>query len=157
VLEQLGGVGLALEDAARWLRANLWLSVGLAILLVAVAVGGTLGVRWYHRRLRPLRPGAGADERIIHAYRQSLRWLAGAGLERPPAAAPWEFHELVATRRPRLTDDLRTLTGAYTEARFSSHAPEGQAVSEAEAALARLREAIFNDESEEAGQGGSST
>jgi len=149
VLESLGEVGLLIEDIAQWLRAHLWMSIAIALLIVAVAVGGTFGARWYYRRLRPLRTGAAADERIIHAYRQSLRWLAGDGIERPRSAAPWEFCGIAAEQRPSLAPELQTLTAAYTQARFAAHAPSEALVSEAEAALSRLRDAIFSAQPDE--------
>lgn len=149
VLESLGQVGLWLDGAWRWLSANLWFSVGLLLLTIALIAGATLTVRWYRRRLRPLRSGASAGERIVHAYRQSLRWLAGDGIERPGSAAPWEFQRMAAKARPSLGTDLAVLTEAYTRARFGARAPDEALVSEAEAALARLRDAIFSPQQDE--------
>ncbi|MFW5867283.1 MAG: DUF4129 domain-containing transglutaminase family protein [Armatimonadota bacterium] len=154
VRESLGAAGLLIEDVGRWLRAHLWATVGIVLALVALGVGGTFAARWYYRRLRPLRAGAPADQRIIHAYRQSLRWLDGQGLERPRSAAPWEFYAVAARQRPSLAPELRTLTAAYTRARFSAEAPEEAVVRETETALARLRDLIFNPQpDEEAAQG----
>lgn len=149
VREGLGQIGIALADLGRWVRANLPLSIGIALLLGAAVTGIVLLARWYRRRLRPLRPGASAAERIVHAYRQSLRWLAGKGIERPRAAAPWEFYRTVSGERPALAAELAMLTDAYTRARFSPHPPGEAAADETERALARLRDAIFSPESDE--------
>ena len=141
--DALGRIGTGLLKAGRWLRANLLLSLAMALLLAAAVAGGLLGYRWYRRRLRPLRSGAGAEERVIYAYRQALRWLAGEGIERPQVAAPWEFHRLVAQERPLLAEDLSLLTSAYAQARFGAQPPPETMADRTEQALARLRDLIF--------------
>jgi transglutaminase-like putative cysteine protease len=149
VFEGLGEVGLWLEDAGQWLRTNIALTAALLVALTLLAVGATVGVRWYRRRLRPLRAGAGPSERAIHAYRQSLRWLAGSGIERPRSAAPWEFYQMAARQRPALAGDLQLLTEAYTRARFGPQGPPEGLAGEVEEALARIRETIFSPQPEE--------
>ncbi|MGI5819631.1 MAG: DUF4129 domain-containing transglutaminase family protein [Armatimonadota bacterium] len=149
ILESLGRLGVAVESALLWIRAHLAYAVTVLLLLIAVGVGGRLVTRWYHRRLRPLHPGANPAERAVYAYRRSLQWLAGDGIARPKSAAPWEFHRLAAGARPALGSDLALLTEAYTRARFSPSAPDERVVSEAEAALARVRETIFSPQPDE--------
>lgn len=154
VTDILGQIGVGLLEAGRWIRANLLLSLALALLLAAAVAGTLLALRWYRRRLRPLRSGAGAGERVIYAYRQALRWLAGEGIERPEVAAPWEFQRVVAQQRPLLAEDFSLLTSAYTQARFAAQPPPETVADRTEQALSRLRDAIFAPEDRQEGAAG---
>ncbi len=147
--ERGAGIGAFFIEVGQRLRANLQLAAGLAVLVAAIVAGAILLARWYRRRLRPLRPGADRAERIIHAYRQALRWLARDEIVRPESAAPWEFYEEVARRRPRLAGELAVLTASYVRARFSTDQPPDSLANDTEQSLARLREAIFSPDPDE--------
>ncbi len=154
VTDTLAQIGVAFTEAGRWVRANLLLSITVVVLLALAILGATLSARWYRRRLGPLRRGATGAERIVYAYRQSMRWLDRQGLQRPVSAAPWEFQRTVALQRPALATDLSLLTDAYTRARFSARTPSEAAVYDTEQALARLRDAIFTPEPDQGGSAG---
>ena len=141
-----GAIAAARESlgaAAAWLAAHAVLVAALAVLLAAAIVGATAAARWHRRQLRPLRPGAPARDRVIHAYRQALRLLARAGLTRPPSAAPWEFQRVTAGQAPPLAQELALLTAKYVGARFAAGAPPAGDAQAAEAALMRLRDAVL--------------
>ncbi len=154
VTDTLARIGAAFTEAGRWLRANLLLSIEVALLVALAIVGAVLVARWNRRRLRPLRRGATGAERIVYAYHQSMRWLARQGLPRPASSAPWEFQRTVAAEHPALATDLSLLTDAYTRARFSARTPSEAAVNDTEQALTRLRDAIFTPEPDEGGSVG---
>ena len=154
VTDTVAQIGVALTEAGRWVRANLLLSITALVLLMLAVLGLTYAARWYRRRLTPLRRGAPGAERVIYAYRQSMRWLDREGLHRPASAAPWEFQRTVALQRPALATDLSLLTDAYTRARFSACTPSDAAVRDTEQALARLRDAIFEPELDQGGSAG---
>ncbi|MEA3403834.1 MAG: transglutaminase domain-containing protein [Armatimonadota bacterium] len=133
-----------LGSAGAWAVAHriilLALGIGLVVVVIALGVGG----RWYRWRIRPLRPGVSAEGRILHAYRQALRWLEGEGLAREPSDAPWEFARDVTAARPAVAQDLSVLTEKYVGARFAARAPEDTDAGAAEQALRRLREILFS-------------
>jgi len=154
VTDSLAQIGAAFTEAGRWVRANVLLSIAVVVLLALAILGATFAARWYRRRLAPLRRGATGAERVVYAYRQSMRWLDREGLQRPASAAPWEFQRTVALQRPALATDLSLLTDAYTRARFSARTPSEAAVHDTEQALARLRDVIFTPEPDQGGSAG---
>ncbi len=151
-----GGTGVALERmraafdrAATWVTVHQTQVILLGLLLIIAVVAISVGGRWYERRIRPLRTGVSADERIIHAYQQALRWLTRKELVRTPTTAPWEFVAIATRSRPELAQELAVLTEKYVGARFArGPAPESWA-DQSETALRRLREKIFAPEDQE--------
>ena len=147
-----GEIGSVLGAAGRWLRMRSAEVAAATLATVAVVLAMTFFGRWYHRRLRPLRPGATTSERIVHCYRQALRWLERDGLERVASRAPWEYHRVAAQSRPLLADDLRELTGNYVRARYGSGTPDADSADSAERALRQIRVVIFHNGTEGAGR-----
>lgn len=148
------GLTTRLRAAGRWTVAHL-LELALVLAAIAlIAVSATLLRRWYERRITPLRPGLSPEARIVHAYRQALRWLERDGIGRPPTSAPWEFAREVTRERPGVAQELALLTEKYVRARFSAASRSEDEANVAEAALARLRDVIFAQQPEEAAQPG---
>ncbi|NLO06140.1 MAG: transglutaminase domain-containing protein [candidate division WS1 bacterium] len=137
------GLVLMLGEGWAWLRANLLAAVLMLILLAAATTGAIAGLRWYQRRLRPLRPGAGPAVRILYAYAQMLRWLEREGLSKPAQVAPWEFQRRAAAELPDLAAYAAAVTGAYVRTRFGPGEPSEAVADETEQALAGLRDLIF--------------
>lgn len=151
----IGQIAAAFVSAGRWLRQNAPQAGAASLAIVLVVIASVLGGRWYSRRLRPLRRGATADERIVHAYRQAQRWLQRQGLEQAPSLAPWEYHRVASRLHPSLDEDLSELTGQYVRARFGSAIPAPSAAEAAERALGQMRETIFNGGMQEGESAGS--
>ncbi len=148
----LSDLRAALGSATAWARSHALFVGAMAVLLAAVVIAAIAGARWYRQRVLPLRPGAPAGDRVIHAYGQALRLLMREGLSRAPSAAPWEFQRVTASQAPPLAQELAVLTEKYVGARFGAgQPPDGDAVA-AEAALVRLRDAVLElgDETDEA-------
>lgn len=144
-----GQIGAAIHAAGRWVRANSAEVTAISLAALGALLAVVFGRRWYDRRLRPLRRNATASERILHAYRQALRWLEREGLERPSSLAPWEYHRMAVGSLPGVADGLGELTGQYVRARFGGGIPEPQAAEAAERALGEIRELVFSNEKEE--------
>jgi len=144
----LSGIGDALRAVGSWVGRHAIKVVAVVLTLLIITLAALLVARWSRRRIRPLRPGADARERILYAYAQALRWLAGRGLGRPASAAPWEFVQIAGRRAPALVEDLAVVTEHYVQARFAPATPGEGAAAATEDALRRLRELIFSSEGE---------
>ena len=135
------------------------------IALIAVLIGGALGVAVLARRGRTLPRSfqlrrreavamtlddslddlnAEPDLRkaIIAAYARMERALAIAGIPRKPAEAPFEYVERALTSLDASAESARRLTGLFEWAKFSQHEPDAQMRTEAVEALEAVRDEL---------------
>jgi len=95
------------------------------------------------RRLRLLRPGSlPSRERIWYYYGSLLRRAARSGLPRGGSQTPFEYEAAAWPALAGARDDMRLLTQAYVEARYSAHAITPERAQEARAQLSRLMAAL---------------
>lgn len=136
------------------------------IAIVAALLGGTalvlLAGRRTRRPLRPLRLGgreeavsAALDESlddlradpdlrraIVAAYARMERALAGAGLARHPAEAPFEYVARALTSLDASAESAERLTALFEWAKFSQHEPGPEMRDEAIDALVAVRDEL---------------
>jgi hypothetical protein len=73
-------------------------------------------------RFQLFRPGALAPrERVLFYYRSVLHRAARRGLPRHPTQTPYEYESSLAPHLPEAEEDVRGLTDAFVEARYSRH------------------------------------
>jgi transglutaminase-like putative cysteine protease len=150
-----------LQIAARWLfhfeRPREFFSVRgfvVSVVVMLLAVGVSLAVRWLARRLLGrFGRGAGPDSALasgLAVYQRLMRLLAEAGLERPAGETPREFARRAASLlsarldgAPGLPELPTAVVEAFYRVRFGHHALEPAAVRDLDARLdalaARLR------------------
>lgn len=135
------------------------------VALIAVLIGGALGIAVLARRGRKLPRSfqlrrreavamtlddslddlaAEPDLRkaIIAAYARMERALAVAGIPRTPAEAPFEYVERALTSLDASADSARRLTGLFEWAKFSQHEPDAQMRHDAIKALEAVRDEL---------------
>jgi hypothetical protein len=139
-----------------------WDEVGLVVALLAGAAVVALAARsrgrprpTLRRRERQEALSAALDESlddlladpdlrraIIAAYARMERALAGAGLARRPAEAPFEYLERALLELETSAGAVRRLTDLFEWAKFSQHEPEAEMRDEAVAALVAVRDEL---------------
>jgi hypothetical protein len=144
-LRQLLGTGLLrrLWEALLSLRRQVG-RAGASMRRLLSAEGRARGRRPRPRgRFPVLRPGSlPPRERIRYYYANLLRRAARLGLEREGSQTPLEYEEEVEPALPQRGPDLRLLTQAFIEARYSAHPITPEQAKDAAAQLRRLRGAL---------------
>jgi hypothetical protein len=93
---------------------------------------------------RPQEPGARGEgpllprDQVRRYYLRAVKEAEDEGVARQPHETPLEFAEQLRTEWPETEGDVRDLTGAFVEARYSEHDIGEQEVSGAESAWRRL-------------------
>ena len=99
------------------------------------------------RSFRLLRPGTlPPRERIWYYYGTLLRRAARSGLPRRGSQTPFEYELMVRPALAEARDELRLLTRAYVEARYSVHSITAERAQQARAQLRRLTAALRSAE-----------
>lgn len=75
-------------------------------------------MRWGYVSLRRMSP----RERIRYFYVSTLQRSAREGFGRPPAMTPLEYQEHLAAELPEVAEEVRRLSLAFVEARYTEHA-----------------------------------
>lgn len=130
------------------LQWRLWWRARRARMNAAVAAQ----VKSVRRRLRRVRVRAGRPQepgtrregpllprdQVRRYYLRAVKEAEEEGVARQPHATPLEFAEQLRTEWPETEGDVRDLTGAFVDARYSEHDVGEQEVSGAESAWRRL-------------------
>lgn len=93
--------------AASWSEIIVWLVIGIAVLLVAIA--------WWMRR-----PNRVGFDDVKHAYAIFCRRLERAGLPRESWEGPQHFGERAANQFSAHADAIRQITALYIQLRYSA-------------------------------------
>jgi hypothetical protein len=132
----------------RLIELRLWWRARRARINVAVAarVSG-LRRRLRHARRRVVRPQEGGAssrgpllprDQVRRYYLRAIKEASDEGVVRPPHKTPIEFAEDLRAGWPETEGDVRELTEAFVDARYSEHEIGDEEVSTAESAWRRL-------------------
>jgi Domain of unknown function (DUF4129) len=142
------------DPRLRWDEIAIVLALAGGTVLVVLAGRRTLRPRpWALRReetvsqaldesLDDLRADPDLRRAIVAAYARMERALAGAGLARRPAEAPFEYMERALTSLEASAEAARRLTALFECAKFSHHEPGPAMRDEAIDALVAVRDEL---------------
>ncbi|HZU86386.1 MAG TPA: DUF4129 domain-containing protein, partial [Anaerolineaceae bacterium] len=122
-----------------WLR-NIWKWLGARTSGVIQAAGNAVrSVRETLRARRPSAPKLAAPrfnfkqatprQQVIYFYLQLLDKAAARGLTRKPAQTPAQFEQTLVSTLQEVEPEVRGMTDAFSEARYSRHQIEAEQTS----------------------------
>ncbi len=88
------------------------------------------------RRLSP-------RERVRYFYLSTVRRSAQLGFGRPPWMTPLEYEKILAAELPETSDQVRALTLAFLEARYSEHSIGGEDVRAVQQVWRHVKQALL--------------
>ena len=141
--------GLSAARFIAWLRGlcqSLWVGTRRAARSIRRRIGERLVSRrpaggkrrWRYISLRRLSP----RDRVRYYYLSTVQRSARQGFGRPRSRTPLEYEETLAEEVPVVADQVRDLTWAFVEARYSEHSITRDDASAIRAAWRRIKRAL---------------
>ncbi len=134
-----------------WL-ARAWRAVRRSAAKAIIHTRENLARRWADARARApkVRPwrfvslrGMSPRERVRYYYLSTLHRGAQQGIVRPPSMTPLEYQDQLVQAIPELSREVRALSLAFIEARYTEHAIDNEEVGAAETVWRAIKRALL--------------